>query len=206
MGRCGRPRCQAHRFLADQPFRTDVGHVVDEVGWFSLPADSLFSHPDVADPNALASWIDRTGHMQVWWFPFTTMPWLRVLNVEPEKPATSHEVDQPYNYPFLDRIPDEVSALHAEIIKGNPSLTPAAQAARAANISVGLTTSVARDLWGWSKNLILCIRPTVPRVANRSWAILTSRANILRVANEYYTFCDTLVNQYAARGEYPIKT
>src|SRR4029078_1654780 len=60
------------------------------------------------------------------------------------------------------------------------------------------------DIWGWSKNLQFYIKPTTLRVHENGYVVITSRANIQRVVNEFFTFFQAKVAAYQAQGLYPM--
>ncbi|WP_460406201.1 cholesterol oxidase substrate-binding domain-containing protein [Actinophytocola sediminis] len=170
----------------------------------TIPASTLFAHPESAGESSFAALLGKTWHASLYWFPFVAAPWLRVFSVEPDKPATSREVTTPYNYPFADSMSETASSLLTQVLAGKPALTPAFQAVQAAHVSAGLTASGARDVWGWSKNILLTGRPSTLRVTAGSWAIITSRANIQRAVHELTSYLSSTLQAYARRGEYPI--
>lgn len=169
-----------------------------------IPAATLFADPASAGENSFAALLSRTWSASVYWFPFVAAPWLRIFSHEQARPPTSREVDSPYNYPFADSIPESASALLADVIAGQPALTPALQAAQAAHVSAGLTASAARDIWGWSRNILLSGRPSTLRVKAGSWAVITKRTNIQRAVHEFATYLTSALREHARRGEYPI--
>ena len=70
-------------------------------------------------------------------------------------------------------------------------------------VGAGLIATGTWDIWGWSKNSLLYVRPTTLRVTANGYAILTSRANIQRVVNEFATTYNTKLNAYKAAGQVP---
>src|SRR5205085_12508200 len=75
-------------------------------------------------PNSFADFFNRSGRIEIIWFPFSENPWLHVLTVSPEKPASSIAVSTPYNYPFADHVPDALQSFVRAILNGIPSVTP----------------------------------------------------------------------------------
>lgn len=169
-----------------------------------IPAATLFAAPDSADENSFAALLRQTWSASLYWFPFVAAPWLRIFSKEPTKPPASRQVDEPYNYPFADSIPESASALLTDVIAGKPALTPALQSAQAAHVSAGLTASGARDIWGWSRNILLTGRPSTLRVTAGSWAVITQRDRLQRAVHELATYLTTTLREHARRGEYPI--
>ena len=81
-----------------------------------------------------------------------------------------------------------VSDLLSKIVQGQASLTPSFGALQLSIVQTGLIATGTWDIWGWSKDLLFYIRPTTLRVSEGGAAILTTRANIQRVINEFTTW------------------
>ncbi|WTW92382.1 hypothetical protein OG216_02920 [Streptomycetaceae bacterium NBC_01309] len=113
-------------------------------------------------------------------------------------------VTAPYNYPFSDFLPTEAADLLGQIIAGNSGLTPAFCNLQGATSSAGLLATLSWDLWGWSKNTMLYIRPTTFRVTANGYAILTKRADIQRVVSEFYAYYKGALAAYQAQGRFPM--
>ncbi|MGC0153209.1 cholesterol oxidase substrate-binding domain-containing protein [Chromobacterium vaccinii] len=172
--------------------------------WFNIPSSEMFA-PAGSGGRTFASYLDSAGRAEAIWFPFTTNPWLKVWSVSPSKPAFSRETTQPFNYSFSDNLPNEVTDLANKIVSlGNGSLTPAFGKAQFVAASAGLVATGTWDLWGWSKNLLLYVRPTTLRVTANGYAILTRRENVQRVLNEFTTFYQARVQAYQQMGRYPM--
>jgi hypothetical protein len=138
------------------------------------------------------------------WFPFTTAPWLRVLTPAPSRPWTSREVTGPYNYPFNDIVPKNVSDLLAQIVAGDAGATPGFTAAQMDAISAGLIATGSWDLWGWSSDMLLYVRPTTLRITSTCWNVVTSRAGVQRVVSEFFAAYSARLAAYRAKGLYPM--
>jgi FAD/FMN-containing dehydrogenase len=70
-----------------------------------IPAADLFDRPG-GNPSTVADLLDRTGRIEVIWFPFTECPWLKVWSVNPAKPPLSRHITQPYPYTFATSSPN----------------------------------------------------------------------------------------------------
>lgn len=170
----------------------------------TIPASTLFAAPDEAGQDCFAAWVDRAGRVDVAWWAFTDTPWLKVYSIEPRKPPTSREVRTPYNYPFMDVTSLEASRLLARILAGHQELTPAFQAALVGGLRTSLTATASRDMWGWSKNVMLTSGRESLRVTTLSCTVLTARREIQRVVNDFYVQVTSMVYDHALRGEYPV--
>jgi FAD/FMN-containing dehydrogenase len=168
-----------------------------------IPATELFA-PAGSSGRTLSSFLDSTGRVEAIWFPFTSNPWLKVWSVSPERPWFSKEVTSPYNYSFSDFISAPVSQLVSQILGGNPALASTFGPLQYDIVAAGLAVTLTYDLWGWSKNLLLYIRPTTLQVTANGYAVLMNRSNIQRAVNEFFTYYQSRVAAYQASGSYPV--
>lgn len=171
--------------------------------WFDVPATELFAPPGSAG-RTFASYLDSAGRIEAIWFPFTTHPWIKVWSVSPTKPIFARAVTSPYNYPFSDSTPQQLVDVLAQIIGGDPSAATTLGPLQFNVVASGLVLTFAYDLWGWSKNLLLYIKPTTLRVTANGYAVLMNRSNIQRAVNEFTTFYQDRVAAYRAAGNYPM--
>jgi FAD/FMN-containing dehydrogenase len=168
-----------------------------------VPATDLFAAPG-AGGDTVDSFLHQAGRIEVIWFAFTTHPWLKVWSVAPEQPLTSRPALTPYNYPFSDNIPRPVARVAGAIISGQYYLAPVLGRLQFGATTAGLTASLATDLWGPSKNLMLYIKPTTLRVHPNGYAVLTRRADVQWVLHEFTAEYQRLLQAYAARGRFPV--
>jgi FAD/FMN-containing dehydrogenase len=168
-----------------------------------IPATELFAPAD-SSGRTLSSFLDTTGRVEAIWFPFTSNPWLKVWSVSPSRPWFSQEVTSPYNYSFSDFISVPASQLVAQILGGDPSVATVFGPMQYDTVAAGLAITWTYDLWGWSKNLLLYIRPTTLQVTANGYAVHMNRSNIQRAVNEFFTFYQSLIGAYQANGSYPV--
>ncbi|CDG99070.1 conserved hypothetical protein [Xenorhabdus bovienii str. puntauvense] len=169
-----------------------------------IPAAELFSPVQSKNTQrTLSHFLDKSGRAEVILFPFTNKPWLKVWSVAPEKPASSVEVTEPYNYPFSDNISSSLSQLVNEMLSGIPQLTPSIGALQYTLVNTTLPKN-GKDIWGWSKNLLLYVKPTTLRVTANGYAVLTRRADIQRVLHEFYSEWQSLMKEFQYKNQYPI--
>ncbi|OTA19765.1 FAD-linked oxidase [Xenorhabdus beddingii] len=171
-----------------------------------IPATELFAFSqdkEGEDQQNVSHFLDKNGRVEVILFPFTEKPWLKVWSLAPEKSRSSEEVTHPYNYPFSDNVPDFVSKSLKTILNWLPSLTPTLGKAQYHYIKICLCF-FRKDIWGWSKNLLLYVKPTTLRVTANGYAVLTRRADIQRVLSVFHTQWLTLLKEFTADGKYPI--
>jgi hypothetical protein len=138
------------------------------------------------------------------WFPFTTVPWLKVWSVSPSKPWFSKEVDNPFNYSFSDSVSAQESQYISDILSGDVSATPTFENLEMSIVGSGLITTGTWDIWGWAKNTQLYVRPTTLRVTANAYAILCARSDIQRVVSEFYSYLSEQSTTYQDAGQYPM--
>jgi FAD/FMN-containing dehydrogenase len=171
--------------------------------WYNIPTSELFA-PQGSGGRTFASYVSQAGRVEAIWFPFTTNPWLKVWTPTPSKPFFSRQVSSPYNYSFSDQVPQSLTDMLAQIVSGNVSLTPSFGALELSIVQTGLIVTGTWDIWGWSKDLQFYIRPTTLRVSEGGAAVLTTRANIQRVINEFTTWYSARLAAYQAQGLFPM--
>ncbi len=172
--------------------------------WFDIAWSDLFAPASSTYSRKFSNYISSSGRVEAIWFPFTNTPWVKVWTVTPNKPLLSKSVSSPYNYTFSDNLSSGETNLVAEIIGGAPSLAPTFGALQISVTGAGLIATGTWDIWGWSKNTQLYVKPTTLRVTANGYAIITSRANIQRVVNEFATTYQAKLTAYQAAGKYPM--
>jgi FAD/FMN-containing dehydrogenase len=192
--------------------RTFVTEVTLQVGansrlrcqsFVNVAASALFGAPG-SSSQTFDSYLDKSGRVETIWFPFTSAPWLKVWTVTPHKPLFSREVSTPYNYVFADVIPQTLSDLIKEILAGDVAITPTFGQAELDIVATGLLATLTADIWGWAKNLLLYVKPSTLRVTANGYAVLTNRANVQQVINDFTTYYESQVAAYQAEGNYPM--
>jgi FAD/FMN-containing dehydrogenase len=172
--------------------------------FIDIPTDELFAAPGSGASRTFAGYLESAGRAEIIWFPFTLCPWLKVWSVRPIKPLSSREVKAPFNYVFADIIPPTVSDVADQLVTGAGLLTPLFSQLLYDLAATGLLTTATLDLWGWSKNLLLYVRPTTLRMAENGYAILTRRSDIQRVIHEFKVWYSQHLAAYQAQGLYPM--
>ncbi|WP_436777475.1 cholesterol oxidase substrate-binding domain-containing protein [Yinghuangia sp. YIM S09857] len=191
-------------FVTEVTLRVGANKRLRCQSWFNINVDEMFAPPASATGNSFASHVNQTGRVEAIWFPFTLVPWLKVWSVSPNKPFFAKTANQPYNYPFSDFLSEEAADLLGQITAGAADLTPTFCNTQMGVVGSGLIVTGSWDLWGWSKNTMLYIKPTTMRVTANGYAILTKRANIQKVVSEFYTYYKNALNAYAGQGRYPM--
>lgn len=218
-------------FVTEVVLRVGEDHNLRCVSRLDVPVSELFAPPESAGPRSFAEFVDRTGRAEAIWFAFTDRQWLKTWSVESRKPLGSRKVDEPYNYPFSDNVPEPVARLAGELVAGGWSMAPVfgqlqylvAEVALTGDITDVLLSDGAirdlltgdtlthllagglrSDLWGASRDLLLYVRPTTLRETANGYAVLTGRADLQWVVSRFADFYSTLLREYAARGEYPV--
>jgi FAD/FMN-containing dehydrogenase len=163
----------------------------------------LFAAPG-SGGRTFSSFLDSAGRVEAIWFPFTAFPWLKVWSVAPTKPLLARRVWGPFNYVFSDNVPQEITDLLARIVRGEPGLTPLFGQVQAKLSALGLASTLSLDLWGWSKDLLLYVKPTTLRVTANGYAVLTRRADVQRTLHEFASFYQSRVQAWQRSGRYPM--
>lgn len=171
--------------------------------WYNIPTSELFA-PQGSSGRTFASYVNSAGRVEAIWFPFTTNPWLKVWTPTPSKPFLSRQVSSPYNYTFSDSISPEFGTFLSQLAVGNTSGTPSFGGLQLTIVQTGIVFTGTWDIWGWSKDVLLYIRPTTLRMSEGGGAVLTTRANIQRVINEFTTWYSNRIAYYRSQGKYPI--
>ncbi|MER6298292.1 cholesterol oxidase substrate-binding domain-containing protein [Kitasatospora sp. NPDC001539] len=184
-----------------------------------------------AGPRTLADFVERDGRVEAIWFAYTEYPWLKTWTVTPTKPLASRAVDQPYNYPFSDSVPEPVARLAGQIVGGAWASAPLFGQLQYLVAKVALTGDLTdvllsggllrdlltgdlithllagglrSDLWGPSRALLQYVRPTTLRVTANGYAVLAARADLQWVVSQFADQYRKLLAEYQARGEFPV--
>lgn len=171
--------------------------------WYNIPTAELFGPPGTSG-RTFSSYVNSAGRVEAIWFPFTDTPWLKVWTPTPSKPFLSRQVSAPYNYSFSDQISDDFEGFLSELAVGNTSGTPSFGGLQLFIVQSGIVFTGTWDIWGWSKDLLLYVRPTTLRVSEGGMAILTNRSNVQRVLNEFATWFKARLAAYQAQGRFPV--
>jgi FAD/FMN-containing dehydrogenase len=171
--------------------------------WYNIPTAELFGPPGTSG-RTFASYVASAGRVEAIWFPFTDTPWLKVWTPTPSKPLLSRQVTSPYNYSFSDQVSDDFEEFLSELAVGNTSGTPSFGGLQLFIVQSGIVFTGTWDIWGWSKDLLLYVRPTTLRVSEGGVAVLCSRTNIQRVISEFATWFKARIAAYQAQGRFPV--
>jgi len=194
LGRC---------FLTSVTLQAGANYRLRCQSWYNIPTTELFGPPGTSG-RTFASYIASAGRVEAIWFPFTTTPWLKVWTPAASKPWFSRQVTSPYNYTFSDNVDQGTADFLAQVTLGNTAGTPSFGGLQLSIVQTGLIATGTWDIWGWSKDVLLYIRPTTLRLTEGGGAVITSRANIQRVVNEFTTWYSNRIAAYRALGKFPI--
>ncbi|MFB8170238.1 cholesterol oxidase substrate-binding domain-containing protein [Kitasatospora purpeofusca] len=215
---------------ADRPLRC--------VSRLDIPATELFARPGtttglggLSRPRTFADFVDRDGRAEAIWFAYTDRPWLKTWSIAPNRPFGSRAVDEPYNYPFSDSIPEPIARLAGQLLAGAWGSAPLFGQLQYLIAKIGLTGDITdvllsgglirdllngevlthllagglhSDLWGPSRTLLQYVRPTTLRVTANGYAILARRADLQWVVAEFADQYRRLLDDYRSRGEFPV--
>lgn len=203
------PHCKAlmvhvgRAFVLEAELQVGANYKLRCQSFTDITVDEMLGPPG-SNGRTVEHFLEKTGRMEVIWFPFTDKPWLKVWSVSPRKPLLSREVDEPYNYPFSDNIPDDMETLARSLSQGNKESTPLFGQMMYSVSAAGLIATNSSDIWGDSKNLLLYIKPTTLRVTASGYAVVTRRDNVQRVIHDFSLKYQAMLAEYQARGEYPM--
>lgn len=173
------------------------------ISYVNITADELFAKESSGD-KTFSYFLDQYGRAEAIWFPFTEKPWLKIWTIAPVYPSKSRPVHSPFNYGFSDNLPLKVSNLIKKINNGQPQLTPSLGQLQAELVNIGLGATNAFDLWGWSKDLLMYVKPSTLRVTANGYAILTKRENIQSVIYDFVSHYRKMVTDYKDRHSWPM--
>ena len=171
--------------------------------FYDIPTATLFAPAGTAG-RTLDSYLKSSGRVEAIWFPFTDRPWLKVWSLAPTKPALSKEVTAPYVYTFANFLTKDQSDFLSSVVAGDVSGTPSFENLQISVVGSGLIVTGTWDVWGWSKNVLLYVQPTTLRIVEAGFAVLTARANVQRVVNEFYLQYQAKITAYQAQGKFPM--
>lgn len=169
-----------------------------------IPASEIFAAPEQAGENSFARLLDVHGSAEVIWFPYTINPWLKIWSEQPSAPSGVRQVSAPYNYGFSDSLPDSVTGLLDQVTAGALSLTPSLMNMLMSVVSGGLLGTGALDIWGWSKDVLLYVRPTTLRVTANGYAVLTRRRDLQRVVSDFHQMLGQRLAVYQQQAVFPM--
>ncbi|MEZ0069599.1 FAD/FMN-containing dehydrogenase [Streptacidiphilus sp. MAP12-20] len=191
-------------FVTEATLRVGADQRLRCQSWFNVSAANLFAPPASAGSQSLASYADKCGRVVCIWFPFTSSPWLRVFTPTPSQPWVSRAVTGPYDFSFNDIVPKNVSDLLSQIIAGDAAATPSFTSAQMDAVSAGLISTGTWDIWGWSSDVLLYVRPTTLRITSTCCNVVTTRANVQQVVSDFYAEYSARLAAAAAKGQYPM--
>jgi FAD/FMN-containing dehydrogenase len=168
-----------------------------------IEAAELLGAPGAGSARTLQTFLEESGRVEVIWFPYTTRPWLKVWSRSPERPASAREVDAPFNYPFSQLPAADSDQLMHEVLD-DPARAVSLGSLSLNAVDSGLRATASADLWGWSKNLLLYVRPDTLRYSANGYAILCRRPDVQAVVHDFVAQYQRLVAVYEARGQYPM--
>jgi FAD/FMN-containing dehydrogenase len=190
-------------FVTDVTLRVAPDRNVRCVSRTDIPAHELLAAPG-SPGRTFESFVDESGRVESIWFPFTENPWIKVWSVSPQKPPSSRQVSEPYNYPFSDTVPEEVADLAAAVISGNTAVTPLFAHTEYNVVAAGLIATDSADIWGPSHATHYYIRASTLRVDEQGFAVLTKRKHLQRVLHEFAAHHERRLNELRAEGRFPI--
>jgi hypothetical protein len=203
-------------FITDVTFQVIENYNMRCLSITDIDKSVLFKAPtgSVPPPNSCAEYLNQSGRIEIIWFPFTSIPWLKVWTVDAVKPATSRQVDEPNNYTFSDNLPDWVIGLINTILNVDASVTVKfGQLMQDMSIQ-GLDGKVlgipvfpqSRDIWGKSKNTLFYVKDTTLRVTANGYAVLMNKTGVQQAIADFTTQFETMLYAYKDQNKYPVNS
>jgi hypothetical protein len=185
--------------------------------FMNIDSDTLFKAPNgnTPLPNSCADFLNKSGRVEIIWFPFTSYPWLKVWTVEATKPAASIQVNGPNNYPFSDNLPNDITKIvktitsipGATVIFGKAMETVTRFGLEGKNfIGIPGANPVSEDIWGASKNTLFYVKDTTLRVTANGYAVLMNKSNVQQAVADFATQFETMLANYRDKGIYPVNS
>lgn len=189
-------------FLTEVTLRVGPRQQLRCQSFVNVPISELLAAPG-SGGRTVSSYLDRSGRLEIIWFPFTTTPWLKVWTISPLPPLGSIPVLSPYNYTFADGLFGFLLD-SPQSVYNNPAGTPAYSRKQADGVRLGLLSSATSDIYGSGRNVMLYVRPSTMRVTANGYAVLCSQADVQWVLNTFYTYYSQALTQFANGGRYPV--
>lgn len=170
----------------------------------NVPITELLAAPGSA-ARTTSRYLDKSGRIEIIWFPFTTYPWFkvwtRVGGLFP--PLGSIPALRPYAYTFADGLFGFLMA-NPDTLYKNPGNTKNYAKQQADGVQLGLGVTLSGDIYGSAANVQRYVRPSTMKVTANGYAILCKRADVQWVLNQFYLQYTAKLNEYAARWEFPV--
>ncbi len=167
-----------------------------------VPAAELYAPPG-SSGRTFEKYMNENQGVEAIQFPGADEVWMKSWSDAPVKPPESREVKGPFNYTFSDNLPEALSALLPQVVAGAGRLTPAFGRMLNSIASAGLSLTNSTDLWGWSKDLLLYIKPDTLRVTANGYAIHTKRDNVQNIVEKFKKIYEETIKKYEERGVFP---
>ncbi|CAG7836062.1 unnamed protein product [Allacma fusca] len=153
--------------------------------------------------RSIPNFLNRSGRIEVIWFPFTSNPWLKVWTVSETKPEASLYVHEAYNYPFTDRFPEALALILGKITSWWDNVK-IINRLYMKFITFGLTVTGTWDIWGASPNVFFYVKPETLKMTESGWAIVTSRSDVRKALQIFYELYTSILDKYSRKNRYPM--
>jgi hypothetical protein len=212
---CGRA------FLLDVTLQVTENYNLQCRSMMDISSKTLFAQPGAGGTppaQSVGDFLNQSGRVEVIWFPSfpilgiqpPSYPWLKVWTVQPDQPAGSRLVTEPYNYPFSDNLPLAVTQILKDIVNGAAWLTPIFTSTFATITSAGLNGDLggqnSTDLWGKSKNTLLYVKDTTLRVTANGYAVLMKKDQVQAAVADFATQFTSMLAAYQKNNLWPINS
>jgi FAD/FMN-containing dehydrogenase len=191
-------------FITEATLRVGPAQTMRCVSSVDIPNGRLFAPPGGHGPDRFADFVEETGRVEAILFPHTDSPWLKVWSLAPKKPKSARVVTGPYNYPFSDSVPPEVTNPAGRIVAGDSWMTPEFGRVMYTVAAGGLAATNSADIWGAANDVTRYIRATTLRYCELGFTVITERRRVQQVLSAFFDMVDGLVGEFEERGLYPL--
>jgi Cholesterol oxidase, substrate-binding/FAD binding domain len=163
--------------------------------------DVLFQSPSGnLDPQSFSRLVQTYGRVEVIWFPFTDVAWVKVWARQDK--AVQPQVAGPYNYPWTNNIEKWESDAIAFGLRRAPLLTP--YVLQGGNLAAWVNAPEGAQLNGTSRDLLLYVKPTTARYSMIGYTLQVSPDSLQAAAHDFFTRLQGSIEAAGAKWDYPV--
>lgn len=202
------PDASAFLVHLGRAFLTDV--TLAAVPNYYLRLTSLFPTVDdlLAAPGKprkgpdLATLLDAHGRVEVIWFPYQPLAWVQCNTRTAKLGGTP--VAGPYNYPWMNWIPREVSDLVREYLLADPA--GRLEIAMTVEAAVAVENEAEKVRYGTARDLEIYLTDDTLRMTACGYVLQLPRVKVQAAVHSYYAKVQALLAEYKARtpAQYPV--
>jgi Cholesterol oxidase, substrate-binding/FAD binding domain len=163
--------------------------------------DTLFQPPSRnPDPKSFSQLVQTYGRVEVIWFPFTDVAWVKVWARQDK--AVQPQVPGPYNYPWTNNLAQWESDAIAFGLREASLLTP--YFLQGGNLAALINAPEGAQLNGTARDLLLYIKPTAARYSMIGYTLQVSLDHLQAASCDFFTKLKGSIEDAAAEWRYPV--